>query len=265
MTTNASPSVGTGSDRRLLAGPIDHLPALLQKSYALRHQVYCRERKFLAAENYPDGLETDEFDRHSIHVGAVDAEGELAGTARVVRASDIGLPLFRHCTTFPHESQFHGANPRLVEVGRLAVSRAYTRQHQTTRAAVARRRDREDVFVTVLKALYQATKRIGATHWLAATEKPLQRMLARHGFPFRLIGPENDYFGLVAPYQLDLREFDDVILSRRFPELDGFMAGLDRELVPSRDGDGQQIAFAYSGSRPVPMSRASSERAERAR
>ena len=41
--------------------------------------------------------------------------------------------------------------------------------------------------------------------------------------PFRLIGPESDYFGLVAPYQMDLQEFDRVILSGQFPGLDTFV------------------------------------------
>ena len=52
---------------------IDAAPHLLEQSYRLRYQVYCLERKFLRAEDYPEGLEHDEFDRHSIHVGAVDA------------------------------------------------------------------------------------------------------------------------------------------------------------------------------------------------
>jgi hypothetical protein len=54
-------------------------------------------------------------------------------------------------------------------------------------------------------------------------------VLARHGFPFRQIGPKSDYFGLVAPYRMDLEEFDQVILSDRFPELEAF--GIDLEPV----------------------------------
>ena len=143
----------------LLGGPIDHMPRLLRESYALRYQVYCRERKFLSAEDYPSRLEVDEFDLYSIHVGAVDMHGALAGTARVVRPSRMGLPLFRHCTTFPHEAEFHGRNTRLVEVGRLAVSRSYKRPDDGRDGAGTRRRGREDVFLTLLKALYQQTKR----------------------------------------------------------------------------------------------------------
>jgi N-acyl amino acid synthase of PEP-CTERM/exosortase system len=233
-----------GSGDHFQAQSIDHVPALLEQSYALRYQVYCLERRFLPAENYVRGLEIDEFDRHAIHVGAIDARGELAGTARAVTVSELGLPLFRHCTTFPHEMDRQPEYRCLVEVGRLAVSRTYRRRvddHPSGgqipggtagNGQVEKRRHQADVLVTVLKALYQATKRIGATHWLAAMEPSLERLLAHHGFPFRVLGPESDYFGLVAPYLLDLNELDRVIMSGRFPVLDGFVCGLEARFAP---------------------------------
>ena len=128
MTMIKSGPIDTGGIGYFQARPIDDVPQLLDKSYSLRYQVYCLERKFLRAEDYPQGLEIDEFDRHSIHVGAVDARGELAGTARAVKISEIGLPLFRHCTTFPDEMERHPPTTRLVEVGRLSVSRSYRRR-----------------------------------------------------------------------------------------------------------------------------------------
>jgi phenylacetate-CoA ligase len=244
----------TSTDTRPIGGPsrgyfeatsIDEVPALLEKSYHLRYQVYCLERKFLSAEDYPQEVESDEFDRHSIHVGAVDTRGELAGTARIVRVSEIGLPLFRHCTRFVHEAEFQAADTHIVEVGRLIVSRTYRRRvgddpygvnhaskDTSANRGEDRRRGREDVLQTLMKAVYQVTKRIGATHWLAAMEAPLERLLVQYGLPFRLIGPESDYFGLVAPYKMDLKEFDSVILSGRLPVLDNLVAGLAPELCP---------------------------------
>ena len=224
------------------ARTIDGQRALLEQSYRLRYQVYCLERKFLRAEDYPNGLEIDEFDRHAAHIGAIDSHGELAGTARVVRSSEQGLPIFEHCVIFPYETEFRPENPRLVEVGRLSVSRSYRRRRSDTAAAAGaapmrpggagfaghdRRGQHEDVFLTLLKGLYQAAKRAGATHWLAATEKPLQRMLAQRGFPFHQIGPDSDYFGIVAPYQMNLQEFEHVILSGRYPDLEDFLVGLE--------------------------------------
>ena len=84
--------------------------------------------------------------------------------------SELGLPLFGHCTTFPHETEFHSADPRLVEVGRLVVGRGYRRRRDDVVCGVhdasdptspdprqGERRVGEDAFMTVLKALYQAT------------------------------------------------------------------------------------------------------------
>jgi N-acyl amino acid synthase of PEP-CTERM/exosortase system len=112
-----------------------------------------------------------------------------------------------------------------------------------------RRRAREDVLQTLMKAAYQVTKRIGATHWLAAMEAPLARLLVQYGLPFQLIGPESDYFGLVAPYKMDkmdLKEFDRVILSGRLPALDNVVAGLEPELCPGPAAP--ERAFSMTGT-----------------
>jgi len=231
-----------------LGRSLDDDPDLLERSYRLRYEVYCLERKFLPAEHYPLGLESDQYDRHAIHVGAVAADGELAGTARGVRPSEIGLPLFDHCRAFAHETEFHGGNPRLLEVGRLVVGRNYRRRRGDVVSGVAkaksgpatayhgaeRRRVGEDAFMTIQKALYEETKRIGATHWLTGMEEPLRRQLAEQGFPFRAFGPESDYFGVITPYQMSLNDLDAVILSGRFPALDAFAVVLESN--PSTGG-----------------------------
>ena len=232
-----------------LGRSLDDDPELLERSYRLRYEVYCLERKFLRAEDYPLGLESDRYDRHAIHVGAVAADGELAGTTRGIQVTGMGLPLFEHCTAFAHETEFHGANPRLLEVGRLVVGRNYRRRRTDVVCGVEhvsnsgpltqyggqdRRSVGGDAFMTVLKALYLETKRIGATHWLTGMEEPLRHSLDQQGFPFRAFGPASDYFGLIIPYQMPLNELDAVILSGRFPALDAFRAGLESD--PSAGG-----------------------------
>ena len=86
--------------------------------------------------------------------------------------------------------------------------------------------------MTLYKAMYQTSKRRGITNWMAATERSLQRLVTRSGFPFRQIGPETDYYGPVSPYLLDLSEFDANIMSGQFPPLNGFMDGLEPEFRP---------------------------------
>lgn len=230
------------------AREIDDSPALMEQSYALRYQVYCRERKFLPAEDYPNALEHDAFDRHSVHVGVLDAWGELAATARVVSLTKAGpgLPLFRHCRINPDETELLDPDHNVVEISRLSMSRRYRRRPQD---GVPERRDvRRQAFLMLLKGIYQATKRMDATHWLAATEKSLQRLVEQYGFPFRAIGPEVNYGGPVAPYLMNLAEFDQVVLSHRIPELDDFLVGLERTLHPRREVVWRQAALDLSTS-----------------
>jgi N-acyl amino acid synthase of PEP-CTERM/exosortase system len=219
---------------------IDDSPQLLESSYRMRYQAYCLERRFLRAEDYPNQLECDEFDRVSVHVGVLDAEDTLVGTARIVKPTSLGLPVFLHCTLFPHETVVAEVGSTVVEVSRVCISRRYHRRradplfappedlesdvHATP--AYERRNARCDVFATLVKALYHATKRLGATHWIVAVEKPLRRRIAHYGLPFWLAGPDAEYYGSVAPYIMSIAELDRVIDGRRFAALDDFPDGL---------------------------------------
>jgi N-acyl-L-homoserine lactone synthetase len=197
---------------------IDDDSALLEQSYNLRYQVYCVERGFLPAGDYPDQQEIDEFDAHSVHIGVLNTEGQLVGTGRLVEPSAAGLPLLQHCELF--EDTPLDTQARAVEVSRLAVSREVYR------------REGADLVLHISKGLYQASKRRGFTHWLAATERSLQRLMIKYGFPWKVTGPETDYYGLVSPYLMNLREFDQVILSGRIGMLSEFLDGLEPQFRP---------------------------------
>lgn len=227
---------------------LDDSPHLLEQSYRLRYQVYCLERKFLPASDYPDQREIDEFDCHSVHVGVVDADGELAATARLIKSSPAGWPLFQHCTVFPeHEALIKDAANTVVEVSRVSISRRYTGRrhdgffgisdiltldHVANPTGPERRLGRSNAFATLANATYQAAKRLGATHWIAATEKSLQRLVVQFGLPFRPAGPETNYYGVVTPYVMSMAEFDHVILSGQIAGIDNFLVGLEPEFTP---------------------------------
>jgi N-acyl amino acid synthase of PEP-CTERM/exosortase system len=241
------PEQEDGRPRYFHGREIDDTPALLEQSFGLRYQVYCLERAFLHAENYADHLETDAFDAHALHFGTMNLQGELVGTARLVQDSVAGFPLSLHCVIFPGETELYRPDNTVVEVSRLSVSRNYRRrkddgaygEHGLGAEHVVLAGDRRqaakrggELVVSLFKALYQASKRRGITHWLAATEKSLLRVLAKFDFPKRLIGPETDYFGPVAPCLMKLSDFDQVILSHTKPLLDDFLVGLEPQFCP---------------------------------
>jgi N-acyl amino acid synthase of PEP-CTERM/exosortase system len=230
---------------------LDDDPRLLEQSYRLRYQVYCLERKFLSAVDYPSELEVDVFDRDSVHVGVLDVNGDVVGTARIVTAGRAGLPLLRHCTLFAHEHVLDEVGNKVVEVSRVCISRHYARRRDDTilggpvpsaplarvpiLSAAARRQRRAEPFVTLLKAIIYGAKREGATHLIYATDAALHRWLVHYGFPYRLVGPEVDYYGPVAPYIMSLDDLDQVILSGQFEVLDHFPVGRDPGLWPEPD------------------------------
>jgi N-acyl amino acid synthase of PEP-CTERM/exosortase system len=249
----AKPGPGTiqAAPGRLIARVIDNDPGLLERSYQLRYQVYCLERAFLQPENYPNQRELDEFDGHSIHIGVLNSKNDLFGTVRLVQPSLAGLPLFQHCSLFDDAPSLDAPHIRVIEMSRLAVSREYNSGAAATSAAAAavsggfysggnakrggvasQGRKSGEIVLQIYKAVYQESKRRGFTHWLAATEKSLQRLMIRYGFPWRPVGPEVDYYGFVAPYLMSVREFEHVILSERIPVLNRFLDGLEPEFMP---------------------------------
>lgn len=213
---------------------LDEFPTLLADSYRLRFQVYCRERGFLDATRYPDGLETDIFDRHAVHLGVVDDWGTLVATARLVRRSDDGLPMFGHCSILRRIPVLADQQAPLVEVSRLAVSRANL--GQVERHGGRRQGARAEMITALYRELYQASRRHGFSHWLVATEPSLQRLVVKFRFPFVQVGPITDYFGPVAPYLMDLHAFEQEILSGDVPALQGFLDGLEPRLAPATHG-----------------------------
>jgi len=204
---------------------LDEDPHLLEQSHRLRYQVYCLERQFLDSSGYPDRSESDEFDGHSVHVGAIDSFGELAGTARIIKPNPRGFPMFRHCELFPDLGTLDCPGAMAVEVSRVAISRDYTR-----------RRRRTEPFMTLMTAVFLAAKQEGATHVIGATDAALHRWLVHLGFPYRVSGPAVDYYGLVAPCVISLRELDDVILSGRYPALEGIPVGPAPFVWPGQTG-----------------------------
>ncbi len=233
----------------------------LSDCYALRYEVYCNERQFLTPENYPTRLEIDSYDNHAIHVGGTDNQGVMIGTVRLVLPSAKGFPLFEHCELFP-EYQYLAdkrAQQTAGEVSRLAISKSYRRRlhdgfydleckgdysvakmgerRSRTRAVNdegMHRRHKPEIIVGLYKAMYQASKRQGITHWFAAMEKPLLRLMRRcFHIEFTPIGPELDYYGPVVPYIIAIADIEQALCIYCPHVMADFLDGLEPEFAPS--------------------------------
>jgi len=68
------------------------------------------------------------------------------------------------------------------------------------------------------REMYQESKRLGITHWIALMEKSLWRLLSSHGFVFNQIGEEVDCYGPVFPYLADIAKIEQE-LRKKDPDL----------------------------------------------
>ncbi len=248
-------------------------------SFRIRYQVYCVERGFLAKDDYPQKLESDEFDAYSLHLLATHRSGQPAGTVRLVMPSPLGFPLMHHCV-FSGDYAFlndpsHQALESYAEISRLAISKTFRRRDDDTPYGGLPRHDygrvdaadvlpespprySPEILIGLCRLIYQETKRQGISHWMLAMERSLYLMLKRMGFRYVPAGPEIDYFGPVRPYVLKVEAFEAELFAR-YPETLRYLAqGLESELVPACLGPVETGSPVCARADPVHLSLAES-------
>jgi len=193
-------------------------PDLLETAYRLRYQVYCKENPYEDEEEFPDQMEFDEYDRHSVQsLVRCRASGHHAGLVRLVLPDPENpvkpLPVEQFCdandekkgidlSAIPHES--------LAEISRFCISKE-SKRVCSERAAAAAVGNCPDLHVDPYKrllphitlGLFAGIVRMSAeeniTHWLAVMEPTLLRFLTRFGIRFHKLGPLVDYHGKRQP------------------------------------------------------------------
>lgn len=187
-------------------------PDLRQKAYRLRYQVYCHERGYESPLDYPQEMESDSFDLHSVHGLVVDQEsGVAAATVRLILPADNDQE-----PSFPIQQICRNSLPssipldRAAEISRFAVSK--------TMAEVLRSPAGGDVGSSVasanhlkcsltmllMRGIVQMSRDRGITHWFAIMEPALLRLLSRFGVSFTPIGPLVDHHGVRQPCHGDI-------------------------------------------------------------
>jgi N-acyl amino acid synthase of PEP-CTERM/exosortase system len=229
-------------------------PTSLSASFALRYEVYCRERNFLCPENYPSKLERDKYDDCAIHVGSINNCGVMLGTIRLVLPSGRGFPLFEHCKVFPEFSHLAEIQSQqtAAEVSRLAISKHIRKQNSIGEWRLKHNANQEllkmdesggdpqdlgashkaDIMLGIYRTIYQVSKRQGITHWFAAMEKSLVRLMRRFHFAYTPIGPELDYYGSVTPYMVAIASIEEALYKHCPATYEYFTCDLESEFLP---------------------------------
>ncbi|NOS89809.1 MAG: PEP-CTERM/exosortase system-associated acyltransferase [Methylococcaceae bacterium] len=198
----------------------DMVPAITDELkaevYRLRYQVYCLETGFEDPSDYPDGLEFDEFDSHSVHYLIYHRkQGVYMATTRLILPAadniDKLFPIEIHCPIDNLEALQHVSRPHLAEASRFCVSKDFRRRKNemntvmgiNTEAENVFSQDERRIFPHITLALFACLIRMSCENdvrdWYAVMEPALIRVFSTLGMDFIGIGPLTDYHGKRRP------------------------------------------------------------------
>jgi N-acyl amino acid synthase of PEP-CTERM/exosortase system len=202
-------------------------PALREKAFRLRYQVYCNEHAYEIPEEHPQELEMDAYDSRSIHSLILDrASGTVTGTVRLVlpdkRAPDASFPIQQICS----HPMLSNLLPGSAEVSRFAISKTIRKMAEHPMVTATGRDGKTPAGKTIkcsitlglMRATVQMSLAYGITDWFAVMEPSLLRLLCRFGICFEPIGPLVEYHGFRQPCHINLETLLETV-RREHPEL----------------------------------------------
>lgn len=201
--------------------------ALKEAVYRLRYQVFCLETGFENTDQFPDGLEKDEYDARSEHyLIRHRPTGVYAATTRLILPDpddiDRPFPIEYHCRL--ERTDLLTKIPRrcLSEISRFCVSRSFKRRPgetgtltgvglQKQRHAVSEdeRRTWPHLTLALITCLNKISARHGTTHCYALIEPSLFRLIGFLGIDFTAIGPLTNYHGKRQPCLITVPDYLD--------------------------------------------------------
>lgn len=176
-------------------------PALREQVFALRHRVFCDE--FGYDMDHSQGLESDSFDDHSIHVLLRRKyTDEPVGCFRIVKSQlsfSEWLPFEHYGVPHVRPGFDWSAVDRInsVEISRLALD-------ASTRAGRGDNGEKlpSDAYLVVAMffAIVSILENYGCDHIFMVIEPRLGRLTARYGMSLDQISPAFEYYGQRATF-----------------------------------------------------------------
>ena len=171
------------------ASTLDTIDPTLTAIHRLRYNVYCVEQGFVAMDDCPAAMETDEYDAHATHFAGEDSHGRVVATVRLVPHSYLGFPLERHAgRLFPEFRRIPHA--QTAEISRLIIHKSHRRD--TLRDP--------SLLVGLFREVCEESAQTGLRGFIAAMERGLWRLLQHLGMLWTPVGDPMDYYGEVIPY-----------------------------------------------------------------
>jgi N-acyl amino acid synthase of PEP-CTERM/exosortase system len=185
----------------------------------IRYQVYCVEHCHESSD-HPDGMEMDEFDSHAVQSLLISRGTKTAlGTVRLILPQPDALD-----RSFAIQRVMDDASLREFralplhstgEVSRFSISRQLRRSVDGTQHAADIGNSGPLMRLGLIQALVRMSKEHGITHWCAAMEPTLLRMLSAMAIRFEPIGPLIEYHGLRQPAYCVLADVLDAVRAER--------------------------------------------------
>ena len=205
---------------------------LKEQSFRLRYQVYCLETGFERREDFPDGMEKDEYDSSSDHYLIQHTKtGSFAATTRLILPDTQNLesPFPMERFTIIERTDILQAIPRLnlSEASRFCVSKNFKRRAgeagtlagiptlPETRPNEEERRTFPILTIALFTALVRMSRAHNITHWVAVAEPALLRFLSSLGINFIPIGPVTNYHGMRQPCIIEIQHMLDNVRQKK--------------------------------------------------
>jgi N-acyl amino acid synthase of PEP-CTERM/exosortase system len=58
--------------------------ALIEETFRMRYRMFCEELCEFDSKDYPDGMETDDYDRYAEHYVVYSRGGDIMGSFRLI-------------------------------------------------------------------------------------------------------------------------------------------------------------------------------------
>jgi N-acyl amino acid synthase of PEP-CTERM/exosortase system len=229
-------------------------PELIQEAYRLRFNFLSEELREPGYEawRFPDGLEIDAFDEHSVQcLVRYKPTSVWAGSVRLVLAKpgalEAPLPVEIAAGSRLSSDRINGLDrAHLAEISRLILSEPFRHRHEQASAdsldsndgsqphtSILDRRHVQLPLLGLLAATIHLTVSNDVSEWLAAMEPSLARLLKTLGIEFIPIGPEISYHGTRRPYFGNVQQVMKT-LRRRKPRIWEILSDGGRRYPPPK-------------------------------
>ncbi len=192
----------------------------LNTHYNLRYQVYCEEMGYEDKSRFPEELENDHWDEHSVHfIIRHKHTHQWIGAMRMVFPNNGELPLQEFCSI----DREHSNNKQDIEISRLCLINDIRKRKTDDEPPLAlntigdpqsgsdvtqlysRRHINKSLIWGLFRAASLYSQANDIDNWYFLGSKALARVISREGFKMQQIGEGCEHRGKRYPFKVEMQ------------------------------------------------------------